>query len=169
MLTLSDVLLEEVSSDDARSWWIRRGSVREPGEENDWQDDGFPTRPGVDHFQTKTMIPGSVNGFGYVMPSQPLDELNGTRVEEFKTRIQDGEHPAAIALGWAEDKYVQAEFAERSLMLTLLDGHHKTKAYTELSIPTRLVTLCRLEDTWGPPDDPGRTFLELLRAASSEF
>ncbi len=116
--------------------------MREPGEENDWQDDGFPTRPGVDHFHTKTMIAGSVNGFGYVMPSQPLRKLNGRRVEEFK---------------------------ERSLMLTLLDGHHKTKAYTELSKPTRLVTLCRLEDTWGPPDDPGRTFLELLRAASSEF
>ncbi|MEL6195444.1 MAG: hypothetical protein AAFQ77_00125 [Myxococcota bacterium] len=38
LLTLSDVDLEEVSSDDAKSWWIRRGSVREPGEESDWHD-----------------------------------------------------------------------------------------------------------------------------------
>ena len=48
----------------------------------------------------------------------------------------------------------------------LLDGHHETAAYTELGVAARVLLLCRTEDTWGPPDAPGRPFLALARAAS---
>jgi hypothetical protein len=48
---------------------------------------------------------------------------------------------------------VRAEHPERFLIGMVVDGHHKLLAYARQQVPARALLLCRVEDSWGPPDD----------------
>lgn len=147
---------------DERSWWRRRGDLRKSEDGEEREDYRHATWPGTQHFQLKEQISSDSNAFGYMLPSQELSNLTRATVDQYTEAIRAGRRPAAVALGWAEEKYIVGEFEERSLVTILLDGHHKTTSYCQLGIPARTIILCRMEDTWGPPDDPGRLFLEMV-------
>src|SRR4051812_40267143 len=91
--------------------------------------------------------------YGIVMPTQPVDEPDTGTVDAFRTTIRAGQRPAALVLGWIEDRYVEAEYSERFLVGMLLDGHHKLLAYTTESQPARALLISRDEDSWGPPNN----------------
>jgi hypothetical protein len=63
-------------------------------------------------------------------------------------------------MGWVEQKDVEAQFTERFLVGMLLDGHHKIAAYQRVGRPARVLVICRLEDSWGPREDPSRWLRE---------
>ena len=44
----------------------------------------------------------------------------------------------------------------------VLDGHHKLRAYARTGVPARTILLCRIEDSWGPPEDRTRFLEEAL-------
>jgi hypothetical protein len=46
---------------------------------------------------------------------------------------------------------VRLEHPERFLVGVILDGHHKLVAYARAGVAARVLMLCRVEDSWGPP------------------
>ena len=55
--------------------------------------------------------------------------------------IAAGERPAAVVLGWIDDRYVKARHEERWLVGAVLDGHHRLAAYAAAGVPARLLLL----------------------------
>ncbi|KAB1144743.1 hypothetical protein F7R91_21145 [Streptomyces luteolifulvus] len=144
---LVDLPLERVSTAE-RSWWVRRWEQRE--DEDPWGEPDVTVWPGTDHFQLRERIAGTMPTYGVVLPSQRLATADTGVVARWKKEIDSGGRPAALALAWVEDRYVQAEHEERFLVATVLDGHHKLLAYAEAGVPARVVVLARLEDNWTP-------------------
>ncbi|MFG3039352.1 hypothetical protein ACGFYZ_20905 [Streptomyces sp. NPDC048330] len=164
---LLDLPLERVT-EPARSWWYRRMAARveEDGEDAAY-DDGRPGEhwPGTPHFQLTTPVPeGRVPAtYGALMPSQPPDALDAATVARHAAAIAAGERPAAVVLGWIDDRYVQAEHEERWLVGTILDGHHRLTAYADSGIPARVILLAGVGQGCGT--DGGLEGLEELAAA----
>ncbi|GLZ79181.1 hypothetical protein Afil01_39880 [Actinorhabdospora filicis] len=120
------------------SWWNRRLGERA---ESEWEEgDGWSGTP---HFQVPEPILGPVPTFGIVMPSEPLDGLDPSTVAAHSRAIARGERPTALVLAWVEDKYVQAEWAERHLLGLVLDGHHRLAAYAGAGVPASVLLLVR--------------------------
>lgn len=67
-----------------------------------------------------------------------------------------------------EQKDVVGELTERFLVGVVLDGHHGLLAYTRLRRPARILAICRLEDSWGPPEDRSRWLHEALSALAAK-
>ncbi|MCT2541741.1 hypothetical protein [Streptomyces atratus] len=157
---LTDLALERVT-DPAASWLVRRRALREDAEQyvtdaplDDW--------PGTTHFQLRDRIPGETPTYGVLLPSQPLDALDADTVSRYISAITAGHRPAALALAWVEDIYVQAEYPERFLAAAVLDGHHKLAAYAAAGVPARVLLLSRAEDNWGPETGWSKAFDEVL-------
>lgn len=160
--TLS-LTVERVDSSDA-SWMTRRYEFRE--DDPEWPDDGEPSPwPGTPHFQGP-MFAEPLRTYWVTLPSQDLAALDEERVQFYMQRIRHGHRPSALALGWMEDRYVQAEWNERVVATVLLDGHHKMEAYARLNEPASLIALFHLDSTWGPREDPSRPLLQALAQLS---
>lgn len=151
--------VERIDSSDA-SWMTKRYEFRE--EDPEWPDDSEPSPwPATPHFQGP-MFAEPLRTYWVTLPSQDLAALDEERVQFYMQRIRDGHRPSALALGWMEDRYVQAEWNERVVATVLLDGHHKMEAYARLGEPASFIALFHLESTWGPRDDRARPLLEAL-------
>ncbi|MER6129763.1 hypothetical protein ABT173_45860 [Streptomyces sp. NPDC001795] len=149
---LADLPLERVATPE-RSWWVRRWEDRT---EADLSQEPDPVDwPGTEHFQLTHRLTEPVPTYGVVLPSQPLDALDDDQVAGHRVAIEGGARPAALVLGWVEDRWVEAEHEERFLVGTVLDGHHKLAAYAEAGVPARVVLLSRLEDNWAERDGWG--------------
>jgi len=85
-----------------------------------------------------------------------LATLSADTIDAHATAIAAGARPAALLMTWVEQKEIGGEFPERFLINVILDGHHKLAAYSRLGQPARVLALCRVEDSWGPPEDPAR-------------
>ncbi|MFB6873629.1 hypothetical protein [Streptomyces sp. NPDC056323] len=157
---LTDLALERVT-DPASSWWFRRRELRER-EDEPYTEDPLDDWPGTAHFQLRDPIPGETPTYGVLLPSQPLDALDAATVTRYASAITAGHRPAALALAWVEDIYVQAEYPERFLAAAVLDGHHKLAAYAAAGIPARVLLLSRAEDNWGPEAGWSKAFDEVL-------
>jgi hypothetical protein len=150
---LIDLAVERARTPE-RSWWVRRWEDRAAAgadlcsEPDATELPGPAGWPGTDHFQARERLGGTVPTYGVLLPSQPMDALDEATVAANTAAIRDGSRPAALALGWVEEKYVEAEHEERFLIGTVLDGHHKLAAYAELGIPARIVVVARLENNW---------------------
>ncbi|MFF2958375.1 hypothetical protein ACFVT1_05510 [Streptomyces sp. NPDC057963] len=70
--------------------------------------------------------------------------------------------PAALALAWVEDVYVEAVHDERFLVAAILDGHHKLAAYAATGVPARVLLLSRAEDNRGPEEGWSAAFNEVM-------
>ncbi|MGW9115242.1 hypothetical protein ACWGRV_01150 [Streptomyces sp. NPDC055663] len=158
---LADLALERVT-DPAASWWVRRRAVREDAEPYVTDDPLDDDWPGTAHFQLRDRIPGETPTYGVLLPSQPLDALDADTVTRYTSVITAGHRPAALALAWVEDVYVQAEYPERFLVAAVLDGHHKLAAYAAAGVPARVLLLSRAEDNWGPETGWSKAFDEVL-------
>jgi hypothetical protein len=157
VVTLVDLDLELVTDADA-SWWKRRGDLRYS--EEDDAPAAWCTWPGTPHFQLRALIPGAAPTFGVMLPSQNLTTLSARTCDAHREAIRGGAHPACVALAWVESKAVEGEYVELFLLGVVLDGHHKLAAYAAQGVAARAVLVCRIEDTWGPPEDRARWFLE---------
>ncbi|MDN3355646.1 hypothetical protein [Actinomadura sp. DC4] len=157
LLALADLDLEHVDDPEA-AWWYRRIALRD-SEEGFADDDPVTQWPGTDHFQLRAPIPGPA--YGAVLPTRPLDALAEETVAGFEGDIEAGRRPAAVLLTWGEVIDVEAECEERFLVNVILDGHHKLTAYARRNIPARALLVCRVEDSWGPPEDRGRWLREM--------
>ncbi|MEW9338431.1 HEAT repeat domain-containing protein [Streptomyces tanashiensis] len=147
---LLDLPLERVS-DPARSWWYRRAvaRAREDGDASEYEDDGPEGYwPGVAHFQLTAPVPGGRVPFTYgaLLPSQPPESLDPATVARHAAAIAAGERPAAVVLGWIDDRYVEARHEERWLVGAVLDGHHRLAAYAAAGVPARVLLLARVGD-----------------------
>jgi hypothetical protein len=156
--TLADLDLERVASPET-SWWARRYALRDPDAPGSTTD-AASSWPGVEHFQLREPIPGEERTFGVILPSQPPSALAPDTVDAYARLIRAGERPAALVLAWVEAKEIAGEVPERFLVGVVLDGHHKLAAHARAGIPARALLLCRLEDTWGPPEDRERFIRE---------
>ncbi|WP_326660196.1 hypothetical protein [Streptomyces sp. NBC_00385] len=160
---LADLALERVT-DPGASWLTRRRALREDYEPYDGE--GLDDWPGTDHFQLRDRIPGESPTYGVLFPSQPLVALDTDTVARYTAAIAAGRRPAALALAWVRDIYVQAEHPERFLVAVALDGHHKLAAYAAAGVPARLLLLSRAEDNWGPEEGWSTAFNEVLAATA---
>ncbi|MFE4617355.1 hypothetical protein ACFRJ7_14740 [Streptomyces sp. NPDC056747] len=164
---LLDLPLERVS-EPARSWWQRRAAARaEEDEDNSEYDDDRPEDhwPGVAHFQLTAPVAGGRVPFTYgaLLPSQPPQTLDPATVDRHAAAIAAGERPAAVVLGWIDDRYVEARHEERWLVGAVLDGHHRLAAYAAAGVPARVLLLACVGEGGGA--DGGLEGLEEVAAA----
>ncbi|MEU6211823.1 hypothetical protein ABZ891_18180 [Streptomyces sp. NPDC047023] len=146
---LLDLPLEQVT-DPARSWWYRGVAARAEADgddgarpEDDRPDDYWP---GVTHYQLTAPVPGGRMPFTYgaFLPSQPPEALDPAAVARHAAAVEAGERPAAVVLGWIDDRYVEALHEERWLVGAVLDGHHRLAAYAAAGVPARVLLLARM-------------------------
>ncbi|WP_329274608.1 hypothetical protein [Streptomyces sp. NBC_00691] len=150
---LLDIPLERVS-EPAQSWWYRRAVARaeadgdDVGHVGDRPEDHWP---GVPHFQLTAPVPGGRVPFSYgaFLPSQPPEALEPATVTRYAAAIAAGERPAAVVLGWIDDRYVEAQHEERWLVGAVLDGHHRLAAYAAAGVPARVLLVARLGEGGG--------------------
>ncbi|MFF0476388.1 hypothetical protein [Streptomyces sp. NPDC004284] len=145
---LLDLPLERVS-DPARSWWYRRVAARaeEDGDDSEYGEDRPEDHwPGVPHFQLTAPVPGGRVPFTYgaLLPSQPPQAFDPAAVARHAAAIAAGKRPAAVVLGWIDDRYVEARHKERWLVGAVLDGHHRLAAYAAAGVPARVLLLARV-------------------------
>ncbi|MFJ5831413.1 hypothetical protein [Streptomyces sp. NPDC093089] len=153
---LLDLPLERVT-DPAQSWWYRRTAARtddvaDDAEAADTADDPLEHYwPGVTHFQLTAPVPGSriPLTYGALLPSQPPESLDPATIARHTSALTTGARPAVVALGWIDDRYVEAEHEERWLIGAILDGHHRLTAYAAAGIPARVLLLARLDGGCG--------------------
>jgi hypothetical protein len=149
---LVDLDLERVDEAE-RSWLTRRRALRRSDDFPDGDDDGTIEWPGDAHFQAREAAAGPFPTFGVLVPSSRLSDIRADTVDAWSAAIASGARPAALVMAWVEQKEVRAEFTERFLVGLVLDGHHKLAAYARAGRPARVLAICRVEDSWGPPDD----------------
>ncbi|MFF8835734.1 HEAT repeat domain-containing protein [Streptomyces sp. NPDC015130] len=162
---LLDLPLEQVS-EPARSWWYRRTAARvEEDDDSAYDDRPEDYWPGVSHFQLTAPVPGGrvPSTYGAVLPSQPPEALDKATVARHAAAIAAGERPAAVVLGWIDDRYVEARHEERWLVGAVLDGHHRLAAYATAGVPARVLLLAREGE--GGATDGGLEGLAELAAA----
>ncbi|MFI8828743.1 hypothetical protein [Streptomyces sp. NPDC053431] len=164
---LLDLPLERVS-EPAHSWWYRRAEARAQQEGDDCEcGDDRPEDywPGVAHFQLTSPVPAGRLPFTYgaVLPSQPPEALAPATVAQHAAAIAAGERPAAVVLGWIDDRYVEARHEERWLVGVVLDGHHRLTAYAKTAVPARVLLIARLGE--GGDADRGLEGLAEVAAA----
>ncbi|MFI0929958.1 HEAT repeat domain-containing protein [Streptomyces sp. NPDC021012] len=150
---LLDLPLERVS-EPARSWWYRRVAARaeEDGDDSEYAEDRPEDHwPGVPHFQLTAPVPGGRVPFTYgaLLPSQPPQALDPAAVTRHTAAIEAGKRPAAVVLGWIDDRYVEARHEERWLVGAVLDGHHRLAAYAAAGAPARVLLLARVDGGGG--------------------
>lgn len=150
--TSLDLPIEQVSSPD-ESWMTLRQSLRSCDEVDDGPQETDRNWPGCVHFQGPTFS-GERRSYWVVLPSQDLSTLKEDRVSHYARQIEQGKSPSILALGWMEDRSVQAEWNERFVILCILDGHHKLQAYARCYKSANIIALFHLENTWGPRTDP---------------
>jgi hypothetical protein len=149
------------------SWMTLRQGLRAWEEDEDGPMEIDVSWPGTDHFQGPTFA-GAMRSFWSVLPSQDLSKLRESQVEHYVEQIRQGKKPTVLALGWMEDRYVQAEWNERFVVLCVLDGHHKLEAYARCQQPAKIICLFYLENTWGPRSDPSGPLVDAIAQLSSE-
>ncbi|MCZ0983321.1 hypothetical protein O1L60_41495 [Streptomyces diastatochromogenes] len=145
---LLDLPLERVS-EPARSWWYRRVAARaeEDGDDSEYGEERPEDHwPGVPHFQLTAPVPGGRVPFTYgaLLPSQPPQALDPAAVARHAAAIEAGKRPAAVVLGWIDDRYVEARHEERWLVGVVVDGHHRLAAYATACVPARVLLLARV-------------------------
>ncbi|MEU7029124.1 hypothetical protein AB0A60_20855 [Streptomyces sp. NPDC046275] len=163
---LLDLPLERVT-DPARSWWHLRAQARPVADDDGCDEDARPEDawPGVAHFQLPTPVPEARIPATYaaVLPSQPPEALDPAALARHAAALAAGERPAAMVLGWVDDRYVEARNEERWLVGVILDGHHRLTAYATAGLPARVLWITPIGEA--PGADGGLEGLAELSAA----
>ncbi|MGW4161419.1 hypothetical protein [Streptomyces sp. NPDC004788] len=150
---LLDLPLERVD-EPAASWWYRRTAARAEadGDDSEYGDDRPEDHwPGVAHFQLTAPVPGGrvPHTYGALLPSQSPEALDTATVARHAAAVAAGERPAAVVLGWIDDRYVEARHEERWLVGVVLDGHHRLAAYAAAGVPARVLLIARVGEGCG--------------------
>lgn len=159
LAALLDVPIERIDQPHL-SWLSRRRRARAGTAPPDmaWADGPEPSAPLADlvHYQTPMALGFDPPTHALMMPSQPTAKVDGRHAEALAERLRAGQRPAVIAQGWVDDRFVDARVASRLLEMVVIDGHHRLEAYARAAVPARVLVLCRVEDSWGPPEHPAR-------------
>ncbi|MGC4117012.1 MAG: hypothetical protein QM765_21105 [Myxococcales bacterium] len=161
LASLLSLRVERVDEQRARdSWFVGRDRFR--GGEEVVEDDAVASRwPGTTHYQGARL---ENNTYPIVVPSRNLADLDEARVCDFQRRIEQGERPCVVALGWVDEREIQGEWQERFLNLVVLNGHHRLEAYSRTGVPAPIAVFARVADSWGPPETPDQWLLETFGA-----
>ncbi len=166
----ADLSLRVERIDPARrreSWFVRRYELRVDDEEEsagpEAAEDADLAWPGMIHYQGARA--GAVPTFPVVIPLSDPANLDSQVVEAFATRIVSGDQPPVVAFAWLDEREVEARWMERFLYLAVLNGHHRLEAYARAGVPARIIAFGRIDDSWGPPEDPA----EFLRESFAAF
>lgn len=144
------------------SWFHRRQQIRaERGDEPDFEPEP-PYWPGTAHYQGPRS--GEIPTFPVVFPTQELGRLEEARVAKYQRDIVSGARPPVVVLGWIDTRAIRGDQEERFLSLLVLNGHHRLEAYARTHIPTPMIVVARIADSWGPPSEPDRFLREALAA-----
>lgn len=140
------------------SWFVRRNELRvdedDAGEAAAPLSDAELFWPGVTHYQgPRESVPPT---YPVVLPLTDPGALDAMAVDRFAAAIGEGERPPVVAYAWLDAREVEARWAERFLYLAVLNGHHRLEAYARTGVPARIVAVARIEDSWGPPDEPAK-------------
>jgi HEAT repeat protein len=143
------------------SWFVRRNELRvdddDAGEAAAPLSDADLFWPGMTHYQgPRESVPPT---YPVVLPLTDPGALDTKTVDRFAAAIREGGRPPVVAYTWLDEREVEARWAERFLYLAVLNGHHRLEAYAHTGVPARIVAVARIEDSWGPPDEPA-TYLE---------
>lgn len=143
------------------SWFVRRNELRvdedDGGEGQAPLEDADPFWPGMTHYQgPREKVPPT---YPVVLPLADPGALDAKAVDQFAAAIAEGDRPPVVAYAWIDEREVEARWAERFLYLAVLNGHHRLEAYARAGVPARIIAVARIEDSWGPPDEPAK-FLE---------
>jgi hypothetical protein len=149
------------------SWFNRRRVFRIDEDEPDASpamDEGDDACPSMTHYQGPRA--GEPPLHPVVLPFADPAALVRPTVDEYVRRIAEGDRPPVVVYAWVDDREVEARWRERFLFLAVLNGHHRLEAYARAGVPARLLAFARVDDSWGPPEDPGRYLREALAAVS---
>jgi hypothetical protein len=149
------------------SWFNRRRELRIDEDEPDASpamDEADDACPAMTHYQGPRASEPPL--YPVVLPLADPVALVRPTVDEYVRRIAEGDRPPVVAFAWIDDREVQSVWHERFLFLAVLNGHHRLEAYARAGVPARLLAFARIDDSWGPPEDPGRYLRESFAAWS---
>lgn len=149
------------------SWFNRRRALRIDEDEPDASpamDEGDNACPTMTHYQG--LRAGEPPLYPVVLPLADPAALVRPTVDEYVRRLAEGDRPPVVAFAWVDDREVQSLWRERFLFLAVLNGHHRLEAYATAGVPARLVAFARVDDSWGPPEDPARYLREAFAGLS---
>ncbi len=152
------------------SWMALRKEFRKRDDPDSWyDDDDDESMPAQSLLEQQVyqgpMFKGAIRSHWSVLPSQNRSELDEERVRFYMQEIRNGTRPTILALGWMEQRYVEAAWDERFVALCILDGHHKLEAYSRCGVKANWIALFRLENSCGfgkVPTEPLRSALDQL-------
>lgn len=152
---LAQVPIERVdeAARDA-SWYAKRGGHRAP-EDPSWydpDDSPLPTVswPGTSHYQRQDLLCATPPTSLTILPTQPLEKLDESTVAARRRAIRSGALPAALAIGWYEQRDIAGGFPEAMMQCVVIDGHHTLEAYAREGAPARLLVLYPWAFSWVP-------------------
>ncbi len=145
LVALLELPLERIDAgDQERSWYADRERYRESDAPDDDPWDLSTTEgvwPGTPHYQATGLLRPKPPTALTVLPTQPIDAFDDEVLAARRRSFDAGERPAALALGWFEERYVAGQYPEAVLQLVILDGHHTVEAYARAGLPARLVVV----------------------------
>jgi hypothetical protein len=83
-----------------------------------------------------------------ILPLVPQTQLSAGAIERYKTQLQTGGVPTALALSVVDVRYPSGRGFEWTLSHFLLDGHHKVMAASQLGTALRLLSFLNLSESW---------------------
>ena len=75
-----------------------------------------------------------------VLPAMPESDLSAERIADYRTQLQQGEHPTALALTLSDYRTVMGQYPMAARAHFLLDGHHNVMAASQAGLPIRLLS-----------------------------
>jgi hypothetical protein len=92
----------------------------------------------------------ALSSYAYEEIALPLvleNQLKRSSIEDYKSRLQEGESPTALALSIVDVRHPHSRWFEWTLAHFLLDGHHKMMAASELGAPISLLSFLSLGES----------------------
>jgi hypothetical protein len=126
-----------------------------------WGLDGFwglPHNPKVPYYRAgDRAISPTQRLFEFVMPMYPRNWLDQERVAKYRSALDDGQKPTAVAISLLDVKGAEVtevdEFEHWCFAHYLLDGHHKIEAAARAQRPITLVSFVALGKGVSAPEE----------------
>ena len=148
--TLLEIFPSLVSPGSARDYFTHE-QIELWGIDNFWN---LPHYPKTEYYRSRTKDLGERRKlFEFIIPMFPQNWLKPDECETYKSDINSGDQPTALALTvldikapaiWAGEPAVAEHWC---LAHYLLDGHHKTFAAAEVGKPITLLSFLSLEES----------------------
>jgi hypothetical protein len=140
--------LVKVNPSDSRYLWLNTNAPRVPDDVLPAADRIFP----LWWIQQKAVhFPKFDQNALYeaLLPLVEDKQLSREVIETYKTQIEAGQHPMALAFSVVDVRYPSGRgYVEWQLVHFLLDGHHKVTAACELNRPIKVLSFLSLDESF---------------------